>query len=100
MRDGPEGLGSQAHLTEIGGHKAPHPTIKEENVKTIIRSTDHGRRLPLTEVEAKKRKIRAQYLAAGLHYLEYKGLLGSAPLGEAIVEEVTIIEAIAEVNYV
>jgi hypothetical protein len=69
-------------------------------LKTIIRSTDHGRRLSLTEIEEKKKKIRAQYLAAGLHYLEYQGLLGTAPLGEAIAEDVTIIEAIAEVNYV
>jgi hypothetical protein len=69
-------------------------------MKTIIRSTDHGRRLPVTEIEEKKKKIRVQYLAAGLHYLEYKALLGTAPMGDAIAEEVTIIEAIAEDNYV
>jgi hypothetical protein len=70
-------------------------------MKYVIRSTDHGARIPAATVEAKKQEARTRLLSAGLHYLEYMALLGTEnPQGQPIAEEVTIIEAIGEVNYV
>lgn len=70
-------------------------------MKYVIRSSDHGTRIPLSLIEEKKKAARAKLLSAGMHYLEYPALLGTMnAMGEEIAEEVTIIEAIAEVNYV
>jgi hypothetical protein len=70
-------------------------------MKYVIRTSDHGTRIPAATIEEKKRAARDKLLAAGLEYLEYPALLGSTNvLGDAIAEEVTIIEAIAEANYV
>lgn len=69
-------------------------------MKYVIRSTKDGTRIPAALVEEKKQVARSTLIAAGLHYLEYPALLGSAPLGEIVAEEVTIIEAIAEDTYV
>lgn len=70
-------------------------------MKYVIRTSDHGTRISAAAVEEKKKAARSKLLAAGLHYLEYPALLGSENAkGEAIAEDVTVIEAIAEVNYV
>ncbi len=69
-------------------------------MKYVIRTSDHGARIPAAAVEEKKRAVRERILAAGMHYLEYPALLGSENMmGQAIAEEVTIIEPIGEVNY-
>jgi hypothetical protein len=70
-------------------------------MKYVIRSSDHGLRISAAKVEDKKAAARAKLLAAGLQYLEFPALLGSEDaMGRPIAEEVTIIEAIAEANYV
>lgn len=69
-------------------------------MKYVIRSTKDGGRIPAAQVEEKKQAARQTLIAAGMHYLEYSALLGFSSLGAIVAEEVTIIEAIAEVNYV
>lgn len=70
-------------------------------MKYVIRSTRDGARILAREVEEKKAAARAQLLAAGMHYLEYPAMLGyNNGKGDEVQEEVTIIEAIAGVNYV
>lgn len=70
-------------------------------MKYVIRSTKDGQRISVKDVEEKKAAARAQLLSAGLHFLEYPALLGyENGLGQAVREEVTIIEAIGRENYV
>ncbi|MGO8696016.1 MAG: hypothetical protein ACLQMF_20320 [Rectinemataceae bacterium] len=71
-------------------------------MKYVIRSTDdRGERIPLAVLEEKKKAARDKLLAAGMHYLEYKALLGfENAMGQPVHEEVVIIEAIGRENYV
>lgn len=70
-------------------------------MRIIIRSSDHGLRLPAAQVEEKKKAAREKILEAGMHYLEYQAILGSFDVGgHEIQEEVTIIEPVTESNYV
>lgn len=70
-------------------------------MRIIIRSADHGARIPAAVVEEKKQEARRRILESGLQYLEYAATLGSYdPGGNEIQEDVTIIEDVAEANYV
>ena len=70
-------------------------------MRIIIRSADHGARLPAAIVEEKKKEARRRILESGVQYLEYPATLGSFdPGGHEIQEDVTIIEDVAGVNYV
>jgi hypothetical protein len=70
-------------------------------MKYVIRSTKDGERISAALVEEKKKAARAKLLAAGMQYLESPALLGyENAMGQEVQEEVTIIEAIGETNYV
>jgi hypothetical protein len=62
-------------------------------MRFIIRSTKNGERLPLKEVEVKRKAAKERILELGLRYLEYEATLGSLdPMGRRIEETVRIIE--------
>lgn len=70
-------------------------------MRYIIRTVEHGQRIPLEAIQEKKMAAYSKFLDAGLQYIEYEATLGSlSPLGHRVEEKVFIIEPISEANYV
>lgn len=70
-------------------------------MKYIIRSIKDGKRIPVPEIEEKKKAAKEKLLNAGLNYLEYEAQLGTLNAqAQRIEEQVIVIEAVMEENYV
>ena len=70
-------------------------------MRYIIRATDHGRRLPVDEVERKALEVKEKVLESGRRYLEFQATLGQYdPLGKRIEEQVVVIDEVDRDVYV
>lgn len=70
-------------------------------MKYILRSVEEGKRISLDMMEEKKKAVKEKILTAGFDYIEYSAILGSYnEIAERIEEQVIIIEATTETNYV
>lgn len=70
-------------------------------MKAIIRTIENGKRVPLEQVEKKRRAIKEKILETGMQYIETESMLGSTnAMGERIEEQVFVIEDVTGVNYV
>lgn len=70
-------------------------------MKAIIRTIENGKRIPLDQVDNKRRSIKAKILETGMQYLETESMLGSVnAMGDRIEEQVYVIEDVSGVNYV
>lgn len=70
-------------------------------MRVIVRTVENGARVPVAEVEKRRKAVKDQILAGRQQYTEVEAILGSLnALGQRVEERVYIIEDVMGVNYV